>query len=313
LRVISFDDLKKYFGLGEHWAKTQIISLATLGIVEGYTDNSFRPQQAITRGEFATWLCRATKLKTSLPEKDVFFDVPKEHWRAPYIKAVVDAGYMKGQKDNIFGVDSTFKRTDAALMIAKAFKLPVSPTEQSPFRDVDNKTDNAVYIYAAYKGGFIQGTSKWRHTFSPYNDLKRAEAVTILSRLGTARSMRAALYDFNAGYGQSRMCKISTRPSIASAMIVPGKVLNNGRAAIRISAEVTDLQGSDDISQVWADLTELGGPFNAAMSIDKNNYYFLVFSVSSEVHPGDKNVIINTIDKTGLKSTKPLSITILGQ
>lgn len=55
-----FDDIIKslkqrlpFNDIEDHWAKEQIIKLEEKGIINGYQDGSFRPEQYITRGELA--------------------------------------------------------------------------------------------------------------------------------------------------------------------------------------------------------------------------------------------------------------------
>src|SRR3989344_2171299 len=111
LRLNTYPDIEESYDGKKHWARGQIVYLSTLGIIEGYPDGDFHPGNPVTRGELATWLARAKKLPLPKLTEDVFFDVPKEHWRAPYIKAAVAAGYLRGYSDATFGLaDPIFPR-----------------------------------------------------------------------------------------------------------------------------------------------------------------------------------------------------------
>jgi len=313
IRVIAFDDLKQLFGLREHWAKKQVIALATLGIIEGYADNNFKPEDPMTRGEFATWLARAKGLKLAKPSKDLYFDVPKEHWRAPFIKAVVDAGIMGGTSQNVFGIETPLKRSEAVRIMAKAYNIAAAGAVSSPFSDVNSDTTNSKAIISAYKSGLVVGTSRWKRSFDPERDIKRAEAAVLISRLGKIKTMIAALYDFSQGFSSLNLCRINTRPIIKKAFITPKEVINNGANNVKVSLYVMDEQGRGDISQVWADLTDLGGPLNAKMNVQKDFSYGLSFSVSGEAKPGQKKVNIYAMDRSGLKANTVLNLNILGK
>lgn len=180
LRKVTSDDLKSLFKGRAHWAKEQILTLLTLGIIENYPDNLFQPQRSLSRGEFATWLARAKELRTFRQKKDVFYDVPKEQWRAPYIKAVVEKGYMKGLKNNKFGIDEKIDRVDAVIAVAKANGLEPLKLSKSPFSDVKPGSEGAYYIFSAYKNGWIIGVSGKGKIFEPNKDMTRGE-IAVLS------------------------------------------------------------------------------------------------------------------------------------
>ena len=76
LKIVTCDDIEKLFKERQHWAKQQVLTLLTLGIIEGYPDNMFLPGRPLSRGEFATWLTRAKQLKRPKLTEDVFLDVP---------------------------------------------------------------------------------------------------------------------------------------------------------------------------------------------------------------------------------------------
>ncbi len=120
LRLITFPDIEADEQNRPHWARGPIAYLATLGIVEGYPDGNFYPNNPVTRGEFATWLAKAENLPAAPPVEDVFFDVPKEHWRAPYVKAVTAANLMSAYPNGMFGIDDPLARSEAAALAVRA-------------------------------------------------------------------------------------------------------------------------------------------------------------------------------------------------
>jgi hypothetical protein len=83
VRLLSFKDVDK-----DYWAKLPIEQLATLKIIGGYPDGTFRPEAMIVRAELATLL---GKLKGELtPEagggKPLYRDVKPGHWARGYIE-----------------------------------------------------------------------------------------------------------------------------------------------------------------------------------------------------------------------------------
>lgn len=69
------------------------------GIITGYEDNTLRPDNTITRAEFAAMICRMKKYTTDTP---CTFDDAKDHWGTNYINACVKAGAINGVGNNQF-------------------------------------------------------------------------------------------------------------------------------------------------------------------------------------------------------------------
>jgi Glucodextranase, domain B/S-layer homology domain len=302
LRIVACDDIEKLFKGKQHWAKQQVLTLLTLGVIEGYPNNMFEPGKPLERAEFATWLARAKQLKRFQPKEDVFFDVPKEHWRAPYIKAVVDAGYMRGLTGDRFAPNDEISRGDAVAAVARASKLTPLKLYSGPFNDVLPSSKDGPYIFSAYNKGWIVGVPGKVRRFEPERDMTRGEVAVLLSRLSDIKELRASLYDFAKGYTSYQFCGIGTRPVIVKVDAKPVNLEADGKTPVKLTAKVTDEQGMSDISFVWADITSLGGPNNAKMNLSRNGEYELSFIMTTETVPGEKIIPISALDKSGLKS-----------
>ena len=311
LRIVTCDDIEKLFKGRQHWAKQQVLTLLTLGIIEGYPDNMFLPGRPLSRGEFATWLARAKQLKRAQLTEDVFFDVPKEHWRAPYIKAVVDEGYMSGVTGEIFEINRNITRKDAVVAVAKASKLIPTRLNRSPFYDVPSNSEDAPYIFSAYNKGWVIGYPGKIRKLEPQKDMTRGEIAVLISRMSNIKDMKTSLYDFEKGYSSYQFSKISTKPVINKVAAEPSKIAADGKTPLRLSADVTDAQGKTDISQVWADITPLGGPNNAKMNLMATGFYEITFIMTTETMPGEKNIIVNALDKSGLRSENSVKILVI--
>ena len=100
------------------WFAKNVGYAAENNIVRGYEDGSFRPQNTITREEFAAMICRFMKYDTSASE--VFSDVPSEHWAAPYIAAMKANGIISGYEDGSFGLGRNITRAETIAIINRA-------------------------------------------------------------------------------------------------------------------------------------------------------------------------------------------------
>jgi hypothetical protein len=55
------DDIK-FKDIQNHWAKEDIQKVVAAGLMNGYEDGIFKPDESVTRAEIATILTRALKL-----------------------------------------------------------------------------------------------------------------------------------------------------------------------------------------------------------------------------------------------------------
>src|SRR5665647_1813849 len=80
-----------------HWASEEIQSAVDLGIVKGYPDGTFKPDNAITRSEFFSLVNNAFDF--TVASEDTFTDVLTNAWYAPVIAKAKAAGYITGYPD----------------------------------------------------------------------------------------------------------------------------------------------------------------------------------------------------------------------
>ena len=82
-----------------------VARLGALGIIVGYPDGTFRPEQPVTRAEFAKIMVSALGIGEAAqyaagPTR--FPDVPADHWASGYINVAVDVGVVVGYPDGTF-------------------------------------------------------------------------------------------------------------------------------------------------------------------------------------------------------------------
>lgn len=163
------------------WAKDPIEYLATLNIMTGYPDQTFRPEAAVTRAELCAILVKAKEFPSQPLIQDVFPDVPLTHWAAPYIKIAVDRRYVSGYPDGKFLPWQKMTRAEAVVVISKFAGLtePLSLSD-NPFPDVPKRHWAARSISVAKNAGLLEYLSG--KNFEPDMVLSRAEAAEILSK-----------------------------------------------------------------------------------------------------------------------------------
>jgi hypothetical protein len=111
-----FTDLTK-----SHPAYTAILNLNSKGVINGYLDSTFKPEQSITRGQAAAMLNRVLKL--SAENEVIFTDVGKDNKFAADIAAMNEVGILQGYPTGEFGINGQLTRGQLALIVDRAFNL----------------------------------------------------------------------------------------------------------------------------------------------------------------------------------------------
>lgn len=109
------------------WAKSDIAAAVQAGIVKGYEDNTFKPNQTITRAEMAVMMANALKLSTDAQSgasgdtvKPSFTDATQTpSWAQEALNTAVQAKIVNGYTDNTVRAGNMTTRAEAAAMIYK--------------------------------------------------------------------------------------------------------------------------------------------------------------------------------------------------
>ena len=109
----TFVDIKQ----GE-WYASAVGFTEQYKILAGYSDKTYRPNQTITRAEFAALVARFENADAKATT-DRFADVPETHWANPYIASAVEKGYIAGYGDGSFQPESPITRAETVKIINK--------------------------------------------------------------------------------------------------------------------------------------------------------------------------------------------------
>ena len=163
-----------------HWAKSYIIDGMNKGWVD--TTNVFKPENFITRAEFIKIVNRAFNI-TQIGEES-FRDVNPGDWFYDEVRIATNAGYINGRGNGIFAPYDPITRQEAAKIIGYITnKIDYNFTYLSAFNDGNTVLDWAKpYVEGVLKAGYMNGYAE-DNTFKPSNNIRRAEAITILSRI----------------------------------------------------------------------------------------------------------------------------------
>jgi hypothetical protein len=103
----------------DHWAYAHIARAAQSGIIDGYPDQSFAPDQPVSRMEMISMFARSLN-KTGKQRGDVpFTDVDNNYWGIGILKQMKAEGWIGGYADGTFRPDQQASRAEFVAMLAK--------------------------------------------------------------------------------------------------------------------------------------------------------------------------------------------------
>lgn len=100
------------------WYATAVNTLVELDVLSGYGDNTFRPNNAVTRAEFVTAVCKCFDLTDGADSG--FSDV--SGWASGYINAAVERGWIVGMGDGTFQPNANLTRAQVTPILNKALE-----------------------------------------------------------------------------------------------------------------------------------------------------------------------------------------------
>lgn len=172
-----------------HWCYNDIQLLSSVGIVNGYENSAFCPDNTVTRAEFVKMIVLALEINDSDLAEAPFDDVSDKSWFSPYVDSAFSAGIIKGD-GNLFYPDLNLTREDAAVIVYRA----LYGNEQASLTETDfsDESDISAYALSAVASlsdnGIINGFEDG--TFRPKNEITRAESVRILSGILKSEKQR---------------------------------------------------------------------------------------------------------------------------
>lgn len=111
------------------WYERYISQASERGLISGFEDGSFRPEDTITREQFATMIVRMAEL--DLVEGKNFEDVAEDRWSSGFINAAAENGIIS-KNESTFRPEDPIKRSEAVRMINVA-------TGRNPDKDAIDK------------------------------------------------------------------------------------------------------------------------------------------------------------------------------
>ena len=184
-KYVIVESTKTFTDIADHWAKDYVESMVAKNIINGYEDDTFKPEGKITRAEFVKMVVSAIDVEL-VDYKEGFNDVKTSDWHADYIATAKELDLIGGYTDGSFRPNATIKRAEMAVILGKVIDEKVEEKDiealNTKFNDYEDIPEWALESVAkVVKAGLMNGTEK--NEFCPNSDTTRAQGATTIYRL----------------------------------------------------------------------------------------------------------------------------------
>ena len=166
------------------WFAPAIEQAVSLGLMQGYGDGRFGPDEPLTRAQAAQVLANFSGEKPESVPEGSFSDVPASRWYAPAVGWAAEHGIVQGREDGTFGPEEPISRQHLCAMLGRYLRARgVTVTGHvTPFADdlsIQGAVKSEVYFCASL--GVVNGVGEGR--FEPRSQATRAQMAQLLVRM----------------------------------------------------------------------------------------------------------------------------------
>lgn len=263
--AVTFNDIS------DHWAKDYIIKVADNGLVTGYDDGTFRPENSVTVLESLIMMSRLYDIDDDIksqivkefkPVLENMSNAEDYNWAFENLSIALELGIVSQS-----GLETMFKdksiaqkasKEEICVLLTKAMMLGDEAKNLKvytlPFKDVSSITTSArPYIYVMYDKAVVKGDTK--ENINPKDNITRAVMATMLDRA----------YEY--------INKNNIEPELSSYK--PTTALNG---------TITDVTEGDIESYIY-------------IKDDNNDTTIVRVNSSTKIYLNDKTVVISKIEK----------------
>lgn len=175
-----------------HYFESAIRSLVSKGIMGGYEDGSYRPDNAVTRAEFATLVIRTLDLAETTSTADTgkqLTDLLPGKWYTDAVNQAIALGIVGGYPDNTFKPNNEINRQEMAAMIMRAIETQDVYSEPANLTFKDTDKINPIFKDAVQRLVYLKVMSgNADNTFGPKTSTTRGQMAAVLGRMAKVLS-----------------------------------------------------------------------------------------------------------------------------
>jgi hypothetical protein len=197
-----FPDIKK-----DPYLEEAVGVLSSYKVVQGYPDNSFKPDRIVTRAEMAKVVTVAAGFNEYSKNMTSSYEDMHGHWAESYVELADVLGIVKGISPSVYGPDNLIKFEEAYTMILRLLgytdesligswpsNYREKATELNLFENIDSNTEFAsrrditIMLFNALSKNLV--SVKENNTYNVTNK-------TLISKLGKMETRVVSIKDLN--------------------------------------------------------------------------------------------------------------------
>lgn len=195
-----------------NWAENEIIYMINNGFMAGYSDGTFRPNDYLSRAEFATMIVKVINppAKSNIPTPN-FSDVPSTHWAKENIEKAVRGGYLSGFPDGTFKPNDRITKVQVNVAIANGLGLTGGTSSMlNLFVDKAEIPNWATASVSNAVGHRFVANHSDKSYYRPNWSSTRANAVVVMYQALRYLNRAPELYNFYIVVPSNPVSKIAT-------------------------------------------------------------------------------------------------------
>lgn len=158
-----------------HWAESSIDFITDKGLMSGYRDNTFRPNENMTRVEFYSTINNLAGYDKTYTV--TFSDVNTSDWYYSEVAKGIKAGYIRPTTGKL-NPEREITREEVAEILGYVYSLVPKVSATDEFGDRNNISESARgYVGALVGAGILRGYSDGN--FYPARSIRRSEAASL--------------------------------------------------------------------------------------------------------------------------------------
>jgi len=106
----------------DKWYALPVGTLASLGLIDGYPDGTYRPDGNMTRAEFTAITVKFAAAFPEIAQDSPFNDVVSDHWAFKHIMAAVSFNWVEGYGDGRFAPEDFITRAEVVTLVNRMLK-----------------------------------------------------------------------------------------------------------------------------------------------------------------------------------------------
>ncbi|MBD2664076.1 S-layer homology domain-containing protein [Richelia sinica] len=201
-----------------YWASQFIRELSQRGIVAGFPDGSFRPEEPVTRAQFAAMLNKAFT-KAAKRSAINFTDVASNYWGYSAIQTAYTTGFMSGYPGNKFKPGEAIPRQQVLVSLANGLEYTASGSVTNIlqfYNDANNIADYARSPIAAATEKKIVVNYPNVKFLNPTTSATRAQVAAFIYQALVSTNQATAI---NSPYIVT--LQGTTTPPVATSVTIP--------------------------------------------------------------------------------------------